>query len=271
MPRIHPTAIVDKDAIIDPDAQVGPYCSVGRGAKIGPGTVLQSHVVIGEEVTIGKDNVFYPHCVIGAMPQVLGLRHDANVGSLIIGDNNTFREYVTIHRSKYPGRSTSIGSNNLLMVGSHIGHDCVLEDQIVLTNYVQVAGHCHLERGVWLSGLVAIHQFVTVGRWAYAAGMTSITRDVPPFVIVCGSYPTKVRGVNMRGLIRAGLGQEQQQRIIEAYRQLYRKGGPLLSKARMLAQQDGLDENVRAMVEAIQRSSQHRYGRYLECSRDVRA
>ncbi|MDH7598150.1 MAG: acyl-ACP--UDP-N-acetylglucosamine O-acyltransferase [Sedimentisphaerales bacterium] len=271
MSSIHPTAVIDKEAIIDPQAQIGPYCIVGRAAQIGAGTVLRSHVVIGDEVIIGKDNVFYPYCVIGSRPQILGFKEQVTVGSVVIGDGNTFREYVTIHRSKYSGCSTKIGNHNLLMVGAHVGHDCVLEDHIVMTNYVQVAGHCHIETGAWLSGLVGIHQFVTIGRWAYAAGMTSITRDVPPFVVVSGSYPTKVRGVNVRGLIRAGLNREQQKRIIAAFKELYRKGGPLLTKAQELAQQDGLDENVRAMVEAIHRSSQHRYGRFLECTRNARS
>ena len=150
------------------------------------------------------------------------------------------------------------------MIGVHIGHDCILEDKIVMSNYVQVSGHCKIETGVWLSGVVLLHQFVTVGKWCYAAGLAGIKRDVPPFLIVSGHYPLRVRGVNKRGLARAGLSEQQQQKITEAYRKLYRQGGTLLENAKALEQEDGLDENVRAMLEAIIRSSEQRFGRYLE-------
>jgi UDP-N-acetylglucosamine acyltransferase len=268
MATIHPTAVVDQEAKLDPSVVVGPYCVIKRGARIGAGTVLHSHVVIEEEVILGQGNQLYPHVVIGTPPQVLGMTGD--FGGVVIGDRNVIREQVTIHRSMHPGRTTRLGHQNLLMVGSHLGHDCQLEDRIVLTNCVQLAGHCHLETGVWLSGLVGLHQFVTIGRWAYAAGMSTLTRDVPPFVIVCGSYPLRVRGLNTRGLKRAGLSVQQQQAILDAYKKLYRQGGALLENAHRLAEQDGLDDNVRAMVEAIERSSQHRFGRYLESFRHTR-
>ncbi|MBP8305211.1 MAG: acyl-ACP--UDP-N-acetylglucosamine O-acyltransferase [Phycisphaerae bacterium] len=271
MAKIHPTAVVDKGAVLDPTVVVGPHCVIGKGVQIGAGTVLGAQVVIEEGVLLGRNNHVRAHCAIGGRPQILSLGREAPVGGVIIGDHNVLGEQVTIHCSPVPGRVTRMGSHNFLMVGSHLGHDCTLEDRIVLTNFVQLAGHCHLETGVWLSGLVGLHQFVTVGRWAYAGGMSVLTRDVPPFVIVCGSYPTRVRGVNTRGLRRAGMSVEQQQRIIEAYRRLYRRGGTLLENARRLAEEQGLDENVRAMTEAIERSSQHRFGRYLESFRHARS
>jgi UDP-N-acetylglucosamine acyltransferase len=150
------------------------------------------------------------------------------------------------------------------MIGVHVGHDCILEDKIVMSNYVQISGHCKIETGVWLSGVVLLHQFVTVGKWCYAAGLAGISRDIPPFLIVSGHYPPRIRGVNKRGLVRAGLSEQQQQKIIEAYRKLYRQGGTLQENAKALEQEDGLDENVRAMLEAIIRSSEQQFGRYLE-------
>jgi UDP-N-acetylglucosamine acyltransferase len=129
---------------------------------------------------------------------------------------------------------------------------------------VQISGHCKIETGVWLSGLVALHQFVTIGKWSYAAGLTGINRDVPPFLIVSGHYPPRIRGVNKRGLQRAGLSEQQQERIFEAYSKLYRQGGALLENATALAQEDGLDENVRAIIDAIAKSSEQQFGRYLE-------
>jgi UDP-N-acetylglucosamine acyltransferase len=109
-----------------------------------------------------------------------------------------------------------------------------------------------------------LHQFVTIGKWCYAAGLAGINHDIPPFLIVSGHYPPKVRGVNKRGLVRAGFSEQQQQKIFEAYEKLYRQGGPLLENAKALAQEDGLDENVRAMIDIITKSSEHRFGRYLE-------
>jgi UDP-N-acetylglucosamine acyltransferase len=164
--------------------------------------------------------------------------------------------------------STKIGSDNLIMIGSHIGHDCVIEDKTVLSNFSQISGHCKIETGVWLSGVVLLHQFVTIGKWCYAAGMTGINKDVPPFLIVSGHYPPEVRGINKRGLVRAGLNQQQQKAILEAYKRLYRDDKtPLLQKAKEMAQETNHDENVRDMLNAIIRSSEHRFGRYLETFR----
>jgi len=133
-----------------------------------------------------------------------------------------------------------------------------------MSNYSQLSGHCKIETGVWLSGMVLLHQFVTVGKWCFAAGLAGINHDVPPFLVVSGHYPPRVRGVNKRGLIRAGLNEQQQERIFEAYRRLYREGGTLLENAKALAQEDGLDENVRAMIDVISKSSEHQFGRYRE-------
>ncbi len=183
---------------------------------------------------------------------------------MTIGDNNTIREQVTIHPSIYRDEVTVIGNNNLLMIGAHIGHDCVLDDNIVLSNYVQISGHCKIGTGVWLSGMVLLHQFITIGKWCYAAGLAGINHDVPPFMIVSGHYPPKVRGVNKRGLGRAGLDEQQQKEIARAYKRLYRHEGSLLENAKALASEEGIDENVKAIVDAIFKSSEHRFGRYLE-------
>jgi UDP-N-acetylglucosamine acyltransferase len=266
---IHPSAVIDKTAQLADDVVVGPHCVVDSEAVIGTGTILDANVVIGPNVRIGSGNRLYSNCVIGRPPQLLGLDPEAQIGGLEIGDNNIIREQVTIHPSVHPGRSTNVGNENMLMIGVHIGHDCVLEDKIVISNYSQISGHCKLETGVWLSGMVAVHQFVTFGKWCYAAGFAGINHDVPPFVIVSGHYPPEVRSVNKRGLERAGLTQEQQAKITEAFKKIYRDDeGVLLERVKALAAEDGLDENVRAMVDAIIRSSQHRFGRHLELFRD---
>jgi UDP-N-acetylglucosamine acyltransferase len=264
MTRIHPSAVVAKDAKLDKGVTIGPNCVVEGYVSIGADTVLGPNVVIGENVKIGKNNEFFPNCTIGGKPQLLALDPDKKLGGLVIGDGNVIREQATIHPSIYQQESTKIGNENLLMIGVHIGHDCILEDKIVMSNYVQISGHCKIGTGVWLSGMVLLHQFVTIGRWCYAAGLAGINHDVPPFLIVSGHYPPEVRGVNKRGLERAGFTQDQQKKIFEAHKKLYRKGGTLLENAKALAQEDGLDVNVKEMVDMIIKSSEHRFGRHLE-------
>lgn len=264
MTQIHPSAVIHKEAQLADDVVVGPNCVIHRGVSIGAGTILEANVVINKDVKIGRNNHFFPNCVFGSMPQVLRLKPDSETGGLIIGDGNVIREQVTIHRGILPGNLTTIGNNNLMMVSTHIGHDCTVDDNIVMSNLVQIGGHCKIETGAWFSGLAASHQFVTIGKWCYVAGLAGINRDIPPFLTVSGHYPPRVRGVNKRGLNRAGLSEEQQERIFDAYKKLYRQEGTLLENAKALAMEDGLDENVRAMIDAIIKSSEHQFGRYLE-------
>jgi len=264
MIQVHPSAVVHNSTQLAEGVMIGPNCVIDSGVSIGAGTILDANVVIGKDVNIGKNNHLFANCVIGGRPQVLSLSSDAELGGLVIGDRNTIREQVTIHPSIYKDKSTKIGNDNLLMIGVHIGHDCLLEDKLVISNYSQISGHCKIETGVWLSGVVAVNQFVTIGKWCYAAGLAGINRDVPAFLIVSGHYPPKVRGVNKRGMSRAGLSEQQQQKIFDAYKRLYRQGGALLENAKALAQEDGLDDNVRAMVDMIIKSGEQRFGRYLE-------
>lgn len=267
MAKIHPTAVVETDVQLGEDVTIGPHCVVGSGVSLGAGTVLEAHVVIANGVKIGQGNRFYPNCVIGCCPQVLGIEASGGIGGLIIGDRNTVRENATIHPSRYPDATTEIGSDNLLMINTHIGHDCIVQDKVVMSNCVQIGGHCLVENGAWISGMAASHQFVTIGKWSFVAGLAGLNRDVPPFMTISGHYPPTVRGVNKRGLQRAGLAEEQQERIYDAYKRLYRDSGALLTNAGALAAEEGLDENVRAILDSIVKSSQHRFGRYRESLR----
>ena len=267
MATVHPTAILGKNVQLDESVVIGPYCVLSNDISIGAGTILYSHVVVADHVTIGQGNHLYPTCAIGCCPQVLGMTAETSLGRVILGDRNMIRENVTIHPSKYAGAATRIGNDILFMIGSHVGHDCVVEDKVVLSNHVQIAGHVKIETGAWLAGMAGVHQFVTVGRWSFVAGLAGLTRDLPPFLIASGHYPPKIRGVNKRGLVRAGLTERQQEDIYVAYKQLYRRGSTLLANAKELAERDGLDENVRALLDAIFHSHQHRFGRYLESFR----
>jgi len=265
--QIHPSAVIHKDAELADGVKVGPNCVIESGVSIGAGTILEPNVVISKDVKIGENNHFFPNCVIGCRPQTLNLSLDAEIGRLVIGDGNVIHEQVTIHPGIHPGSQTQVGNDNFIMVGAHIGHDCILGDKIVMSNLVQIGGHCKIENGAWFSGLSGAHQFITIGKWCYVAGLAGITRDIPPFLTISGHYPPKVRGVNKRGLSRAGLNEQQQERIFEAYKKLYRQSGSLLENAKALAQENGLDENVQAIIDSITKSSKHQYGRYLETFR----
>jgi UDP-N-acetylglucosamine acyltransferase len=267
MAQIHSSAVVEKDVELGEDVIIGPNCVVHGGVIIGARTILDANVVIEKNVMIGKDNHFFPNSVMGCLPQVLGLNSKSKIGRLVIGDRNVFHENVTIHPSRYEDSQTQLGNENFLMVGAHVGHDCILEDKIVLSNCVHIGGHAKIETGAWMSGVSGLHQFVTLGRWCFVAALTGLTQDAPPFLIVSGHNPSRVRGVNKKGLERAGLTQQQQKQILEAYRKLYRREGTLLANAQNLAQEDGIDENVKAMVDAVIKSSKHRFGRYLETFR----
>ena len=267
MTQIHPSAVVHKDAQLADDVVVGPNSVIDSGVSIGPGTMVEANVVICRNVRIGRENRFFPGCVIGSKPQVMRLERSSEIGGLIIGDRNKMHEHVTIHPSMHPDACTKIGNDNFFMVNVHIGHDCTIEDDTVLSNLVQIGGHCKIETGAWFSGLAASHQFVTIGKWCFVAGLAGLTRDVPPFLTVSGHYPQKIRNVNKRGMERAGLDETQQEKIFEAYKKLYRQEGTLLENARTLAAEDGLDENVRAMIESITKSCEHQFSRYLETFR----
>ncbi len=267
MNQIHPSAVIDSTARIGANVKIGPNTVIEAGVIIGDNCILDANVIIAKNVKIGSGNIFFPMCCIGKNPQMLGAKPDTLFGRLEIGNNNVIRELVTIHPSIYPDGTTRIGDDNMIMCGVHVGHDCIIENKCVISNNTQISGHCKIEEGVWLSGLIAIHQFVTVGRWCYAAGFTGTSHDLPPFVMVSGHYPAEVRAINKRGLNRAGLNPQQQAAILAAFKKLYRTEGVIVEKARAMLEDTNLDENVRLMAQSIVNSSLHRNGRYLETFR----
>lgn len=265
--NIHPTAVVAESAQIGCNVTIGPYTVVDAGAVIGDNTVLDAHVVIGDNTVMGKNNRVFAGAVVGRPPQILGFDDNTKIGGLTIGDSNIIREFVTVHPSMHPDENTVIGNENLLMINVHLGHDCVLEDKIVISNCTQVSGHCRIETGAWLSGMVAIHQFVTIGKWSYAAGYAGINHDVPPYVIVSGHYPVEIRAINKRGLARAGLDDRQQGEVFDAFKLIWRNDGPLMERVKELAEKDDLAEPVRDIVDALVKSNKQRFGRHLELFR----
>lgn len=216
---IHPTAVVHATAQLHPTVEVGPYAVIGAEVSIGPRTRIGPHVVIEGPTEIGADNRFFPGAAIGIEPQ--DLKYQGAASHLRIGDGNQFREYVTVHRATEADEETRIGNHNLLMAYSHVAHNCVLADNIVIANGVALAGHVHIESRVVIGGVLGIHQFVHVGQMAMLGGMSRIDRDVPPYMLVEGN-PGRIRALNLIGLKRAGFQPEELQLLKTAFRLLYR-------------------------------------------------
>ena len=198
---IHHTAVVNKESKISETVEIGPYCTIGPDVELGSNTKLHSHVNIAGNTKFGKNNEIFPFTSIGTEPQDLKYKGEKN--SIIIGDNNKFREYVNINPGTSQGGSvTKIGNNNLLMVYCHVAHDCHIGNNIVLANNVQVGGHVSIHDNAIIGGSCAIHQFSRIGELAMVGGMTGVLSDVIPFGLSLGNR-NNLAGLNIIGLRRA--------------------------------------------------------------------
>ena len=217
--QIHPTAIVDLDAQIGAGCQIGPYCVIGPDVTLGEHCWLQHHVTLCGPMRAGARNKFYAYCSIGQQTQ--DLKYKGEPTYLEIGDENTFREFVTVNRSTTAQGRTRIGSRGNFLAYSHIGHDCTVGDEVVFSNNGTLAGHVEVGDNAVMGGLTAVHQFCRIGRFAITGGCSKIVQDVPPFMIADGN-PAEIRGVNSVGLERKGYPLEKVKPIKEAFRLLFR-------------------------------------------------
>jgi UDP-N-acetylglucosamine acyltransferase len=217
--NIHQLALVDPSAKIGEGVSIGPFCIVEADTEIGDGTSLESHVVIKRGTSIGKNCRIWPHVVLGHEPQDLKWKGERSF--LKIGDNNTLREMVTIHRATGEGEATVLGDNNLLMAYVHIGHNCSIGSNNMISNSTGISGHVTIEDKCVIGGFVGIHQFVHIGKMAMVGGLSKVVQDVPPFCIADGR-PAKIHGLNIRGLRRNGVASEQRNQVGTAFKLLYR-------------------------------------------------
>jgi len=211
--KIHETAIIDKKAKIDEGVEVGPYCVIGPNVSIAKGTRLGVNCVIEGYTEIGKNCQVFSNAVIGSAPQ--DLKYKGERSFVKIGDNNVIREFVTINPGTGEGGETILGKNNELMAYSHVAHDCKLGNNIIIANVGTLAGHVELEDYVIVGGLVAVHQFVRVGKFSIIGGLTRIVQDVLPFSMVVGN-PGKLYSINSVGLRRAGIAEERRNSLKKA-------------------------------------------------------
>lgn len=235
---IDKTAVIDTGAELDSSVSVGPYAVIGAGVKIGAGTKIRAHSVLSGPTTIGENNIIGSFSTVGADPQDLSYKDEPT--ELIIGNNNKIREYVSIHRGTVNGAGkTVIGNNNLFMVYTHIAHDCKIGDWVILANVATLAGHVEVGDRASISGLVGVHQFCRIGTFSYIGGVSGISLDVPPFVIVAGTRNRmRISGINKVGLRRNGFDRETIARLNTVFRIIYRSPNLLLKDAIEKARQE---------------------------------
>src|SRR5881398_4009170 len=217
--EIHQTAIVDSKAELGAETIVGPYCIVGSEVVLGEGCWLQHHVTLCGPMRAGAKNKFFAYCSIGQQTQ--DLKYQGEPTYLEIGDENTFREFVTISRSTTSQGKTRIGNRGTFLAYSHIAHDCLVGDDVVFSNNSTLAGHVEVGDHAVIGGLTAVHQFCRIGRFAITGGCSKIVQDIPPFMIADGN-PAEIRGVNLVGLERKNFTPESVKQIKEAFRLIYR-------------------------------------------------
>lgn len=218
---IHPTAVIHPEAKIGEGCQIGPYCVIGEHVTLGANCKLHSHVVIDGHTTLGSGNVIYPFASIGLQTQ--DLKWNGGTTWTRIGNNNTFREYVTIHSATSDGDATVVGSDNNILAYCHIAHDCQLGNHIIMSNVGTLAGHVKVEDHAIVGGLAAVHQFCRIGTMAIIGGCSKVVQDVPPYMLADGN-PAETRTVNKVGLERNGVSEEAQAALKQAYKIIFRDG-----------------------------------------------
>lgn len=250
---IHSTAIIDSSAVIASDVKIGPYSIIGPNVTIGAGTVLHSHVVVGGYTRIGEGNEIFQFASVGEVCQ--DLKYAGEETWLEIGDNNKIREHCSLHRGTVQDQSlTKVGSNNLLMVNTHIAHDCVVGDNNIFANNVGVAGHVHVGDFVVVGGNSGIHQFCKIDSYSMIGGASLILKDVPAYVMVSGN-PAHAFGLNVEGMRRKGWSKNVIVGLREAFKLIY-KSGLTTEQAIEKIQQEILGEvpEAQRLIDSLQAS-----------------
>jgi UDP-N-acetylglucosamine acyltransferase len=249
--QIHPTAIVDPGAEIGAGTIVGPYCVIGTNVALGENCWLQHHVTLQGPTQAGAKNKFYAYCSIGQQTQ--DLKYAGEPTYLEIGDENTFREFVTVNRSTTKDGKTRVGSRGNFLAYSHVGHDCTVGDEVVFSNNGTLAGHVQVGDNAVMGGLTAVHQFCRIGRFAITGGCSKIVQDIPPFMIADGN-PAEIRGVNLVGLERKNYPADKIKLIKEAFRLIYRSKYNTAQALEAVRKELPQSDEVREIVEFIEKT-----------------
>jgi UDP-N-acetylglucosamine acyltransferase len=250
---IHERAIVSDRARLHEEVSIGPYSIVGPDVEIGPGTRVESHVVLKGPCVIGRDNHIFQFASIGDDPQ--DKKYAGEPTRLVIGDRNTIREYCTINRGTVQDAGvTRVGNDNWIMAYVHIAHDCVIGDQTIFANNSTLAGHVRIGDWAILGGFTAVHQYCHIGAHTLTGIFTSVTKDIPAYVLASGR-PAVPRGINAEGLKRRGFSSNQISNLRDAYRALYRQGLKLGEAVEILEERARTQEEVVALLDSVRSSS----------------
>ncbi|MEJ0035514.1 MAG: acyl-ACP--UDP-N-acetylglucosamine O-acyltransferase [Gammaproteobacteria bacterium] len=243
---IHPSAIIEPGAEIGADCSIGPYCHVGANVRLGASNVLHSHVVVAGRTTLLEGNEIHPFACIGSVPEDKKFRKEF-VTYTRIGRGNVFREYCTVNAGSLPEQATVIGNDSLFLSYSHVAHDCIIGNNVVISCDSKLSGHVQVDDNAVVNGKTGVVQFVRIGAFAFVGGMNKVAKDVLPFAIADG-YPAVMRGVNKVGLERAGFSAQQIRDIRSAYRTLVRENITLAEAIARLKSEFPDHPQVSAMV-----------------------
>ena len=251
--NVHPTAIIDPQAKIHPSCKIGPYCVIGPQVQLGEGCHLVSHVVMEGPSKIGADNGFFPFSSIGLAPQ--DMTYAGERTQLEIGDHNEIREFVTINRGTVKGGGvTRVGNYNLIMAYTHVAHDCVVGDRVILANAATLGGHVTVEDWAVVGAMCPVHQYVRIGAHSYIGGGTTITKDVLPFSKTVAARDTHAYGLNALGLERRGFSKERIRKIHHAYKVLLASKLNTSQALKMLKAEPDGGEDVEMLIRFIEAS-----------------
>lgn len=245
-PAIHPTAVIAESAVIGPGASIGPYCVIGPDVSLGANVTLKAHVVIDGVSSVGEGTVIYPFASLGSAPQ--DLKFEGEKSKLTIGKNNVIREHVTMNPGTKGGTmETVVGDNCLFMVATHVAHDCVIGNNVIMANNATLGGHVSVGDFAIIGGLAAVHQFVRIGPHAIIGGMSGVENDVIPYGRVKGER-AYLAGLNLIGLERRGFGKDDIRNLQRAFNQLFGDEGTMEQRLESVAQDFADDETITAIV-----------------------
>ncbi|MGC9260635.1 MAG: acyl-ACP--UDP-N-acetylglucosamine O-acyltransferase [Phycisphaerae bacterium] len=265
MSQIHSTAEIEPGAQLAANVVIGPFAYIGPKVILGSGCVVHHHASILGNTVAGKNNQFFPGCVIGGIPQ--DLKYRGGDCRVVIGDNNHFREMVTVNiGTEDGGGMTQIGSNNLLMVNVHVAHDCFVRDHCVIGNNTMLAGHIEVENNATIDTGVAITHFISVGQFSGIGPVAGVVHDIPPFMYAAG-HPAAVQRVNKERLLQFGFTAARITPIEDAYRLLFQDRTPLASGAEKLERLYPGNADIKALLGFVRRAAEGKYGRYRESLR----
>jgi UDP-N-acetylglucosamine acyltransferase len=264
--NINPTALIDKEVVLGENVEIGAYTVIKGKVKIGNGAIIKDHVTIYGPLTLGSNNIVHPGAVLGSVSQDLKYRGEAS--EVIIGNDNSIRECVTIHQGTESNNGkTILGNNNLIMAYTHIAHDCTIGNNIIIANTTQLAGHIIVHDYAYFGGIVGVHQFVTIGRHSFLGFLSRVNKDVPPFVTVEGN-PSKERCINVEGLKRRGFSQEDISFLKKAFEVLFITEKNYKEKVEMLKSTELINNlYVKELLDFVTARNNGKHGRAQEGTR----